>query len=290
MNEIEKKNIFDVTEENFNDKVLETSSSKLILVDFWAPWCGPCKQLTPILEKIINKTKGEVHLAKINIDENKQIASQLNIQSIPAVFAFKDKKIVDAFQGVLPENKIIEFIEKILKKKIEKNYTEVHEIINQLLLEGKYQEVKDFLENHFAENSDDIKSISLYIDCLIEMNLFDEVDNFIKSLSDEIINKSFIKASLKKLYIKKKNSKGPSLEILKRKYDEKPNNISNIISLADKLFSENLRKESFDLLLKHYVTDKKAIKNKLLEFFEALGNDDENTILYRKKLSSLIFS
>ena len=96
----ENSNIIDVTETEFNDQVIEASESKLIVVDFWAPWCGPCKQLTPILEKIISKSGDKITLVKINIDENQQIAAQLRIQSIPTVYAFKDKQIVNAFQGL----------------------------------------------------------------------------------------------------------------------------------------------------------------------------------------------
>ena len=87
------KNIIEVDESNFLDEVIEKSESQLIVVDFWAPWCGPCKQLTPVLEKVINNANGKVILAKINLDENQQIASQLKIQSIPTVLAFKNKQI-----------------------------------------------------------------------------------------------------------------------------------------------------------------------------------------------------
>ena len=102
----EEINIIDVNESDFNEQVIEASEKKLVLVDFWAPWCEPCKQLSPTLEKIANDNEDKVLLAKINIDENQQVASQLRIQSIPTVFAFKDKKILNAFQGVLPEKKI----------------------------------------------------------------------------------------------------------------------------------------------------------------------------------------
>ena len=105
----ENNNIIDVNENDFNDLVIEASLNKLIVVDFWAPLCCPCKQLTPTLEKIINNSQNKVTLAKINIDENQQIAAQLRIQSIPTVYAFKDKQIVNAFQGVIPEKQIIEF-------------------------------------------------------------------------------------------------------------------------------------------------------------------------------------
>ena len=121
---IANTNIIEVEESNFNEQIIEASDKNLILVDFWAPWCGPCKQLTPLLEKVINKSNGKVILAKINIDENQQIATQLRIQSIPAVFAFKNKQIVNAFQGVIPEKQIIEFVEKALGEKLEEDFSE----------------------------------------------------------------------------------------------------------------------------------------------------------------------
>ena len=102
----ENKNILDANESDFNDKVVEASSDKLIVVDFWAPWCGPCKQLTPVLEKIISQSD-KISLVKINIDENQQIAGQLRIQSIPTVYAFKDKQIVNAFQGLFLKDKLL---------------------------------------------------------------------------------------------------------------------------------------------------------------------------------------
>ena len=128
-------NIIDVSEIDFEKNVIEASDEKLVVVDFWAPWCGPCKQLTPILEKIISGSPDKIFLAKINIDENQQLAAQLRIQSIPAVFAFKDKQVVNAFQGVIPETKVIEFLEKSLGEKLDNNF------------EDFYSQVKIFFEN-----------------------------------------------------------------------------------------------------------------------------------------------
>ena len=140
-----ENNIIDVNETDFNNQVVEASSSKLIIVDFWAPWCGPCKQLTPILEKVVRSSGDKVSLAKINIDDNQQIAAQLRIQSIPTVYAFKDKQIVNAFQGVIPENKIVEFIEKCLGSKINEDFSEFYEEIKSAMAENKFEETKNIL-------------------------------------------------------------------------------------------------------------------------------------------------
>jgi putative thioredoxin len=106
--------IIDINQDQFVAEVVEKSKTTPVIVDFWAPWCGPCKQLTPILENLVNKKNGKVILAKINVDENQGIAGQLNIQSIPTVYGFVDGKPIDAFQGAQPESKIEEMINKLI--------------------------------------------------------------------------------------------------------------------------------------------------------------------------------
>ena len=157
----EKIDILDVDESSFNQEIIEASENKLVLVDFWAPWCGPCKQLTPTLEKIVGKTNGKVRLAKINIDENQQVAGQLRIQSIPAVFAFKNKQIVDGFQGVIPEKKIFEFIEKALGEKLEEDFTDFFNTIKTNIKDKNYALAKESLEEFIANKPKELKAISI---------------------------------------------------------------------------------------------------------------------------------
>ena len=283
-------NIIDVNETDFNDKVIEASESKLIVVDFWAPWCGPCKQLTPILEKIISKSGDKITLVKINIDENQQIASQLRIQSIPTVYAFKDKQIVNAFQGVIPEGQIIEFIEKCLGSKINEDFTEFYNEIESAMAENKFEETKDTLLEFISKNSDEIKGICFYLECLIELKQFEEVEMFISSLEKDVQNKDEVKQVLKKMEIVKNNSSGPNINELLGKLESEPNNIDLILEISDKYFSMKQYENGMDLLLKNYPKNKDSIKNKMVEFFAVLGNTDQITIQYRKKLSQLMFS
>ena len=127
-----------INQNEFGKEVLEASKNSLIVVDFWAPWCGPCKDLGPRIEKAVELSKGKAKLVKINIDENQEIAAQLQIQSIPTVFAFKDAKLVNAFQGSIPENEIIKFIEKGLGEKLEAN------------LEEKIKEARDLFNKEMS--------------------------------------------------------------------------------------------------------------------------------------------
>ena len=286
----ENTNIIDVTETEFNDQVIEASERKLIVVDFWAPWCGPCKQLTPILEKIISKSGDKITLVKINIDENQQIAAQLRIQSIPTVYAFKDKQIVNAFQGVIPEGQIIEFIEKCLGSKINEDFTEFYNEIESAMAENKFEETKDTLLEFISKNSDEIKGICFYLECLIELKQFEEVEMFISSLEKDVQNKDEVKQVLKKMEIVKNNSSGPNINELLGKLENEPNNIDLILEISDKYFSMKEYENGMDLLLKNYPKNKDSIKNKMVEFFAVLGNTDQITIQYRKKLSQLMFS
>ena len=286
----QNSNIIDVTETEFNDQVIEASESKLIVVDFWAPWCGPCKQLTPILEKIISKSGDKITLVKINIDENQQIAAQLRIQSIPTVYAFKNKQIVNAFQGVIPEGQIIEFIEKCLGSKINEDFTEFYNEIESAMAENKYEETKDTLLEFISKNSDEIKGICFYLECLIELKQFEEVEVFISSLEKDVQEKDELKQVLKKMEIVKNNSSGPNINELLDKLENEPNNIDLILEISDKYFSMKEYENGMDLLLKNYPKNKDSIKNKMVEFFGVLGNTDQVTIQYRKKLSQLMFS
>tara|TARA_B100002051_G_C16737783_1_gene642319 strand:+ start:1338 stop:2204 length:867 start_codon:yes stop_codon:yes gene_type:complete len=283
-------NIIDINEAEFNDKVIEESQNKLIIVDFWAPWCGPCKQLTPVLEKVARNSKDKLVLVKVNIDENQQIAAQLRIQSIPAVYAFKDKQIVNAFQGVIPENQIIDFIEKCLGSKLNEDFNEFYEQIKTAMSEKKYEETKDILIEFIAKNSEQLKAINFYLECLIELKQFEELDIFISSLDKKIQEKEEIKNILKKLEIIRNNLSGPNVEDLIKKLESKPNDINLIIEIADKYFSTQSYENCMEILLMNYPKNKNKIKEKMIEFFNVLGNDNEFTKSYRKKLSQIMFS
>tara|TARA_Y100001936_G_scaffold118724_1_gene116189 strand:+ start:207 stop:1073 length:867 start_codon:yes stop_codon:yes gene_type:complete len=288
MNEI--SNILDVNESEFNDKVIEASSDKLIIVDFWAPWCGPCKQLTPILENVAKKSVDKITLIKINIDENQQIAAQLRIQSIPTVYAFKDKQIVNAFQGVIPEKQVIEFIEKSLGSELNADLTEFYESVKKNISENKFEETKDILLDFISKNPAEVDAINLYLECLIELKQFEEAESFIESLEEGIQKNDGIKQSIKKIKIVKDNLNGPNIEELLLRLEKKPTDIDLILEVADKYFSIQEYDDCMELLLKNYPKNKNKIKEKMVEFFEVLGNSNEFTINYRKKLSQIMFS
>ncbi len=295
INTSDKKNnyIFDIDENSFQQKIIEASTNKVILVDFWAPWCEPCKQLSPILENIVIDCEGRVHLAKINIDENQQIAAQLRIQSIPMVYAFKNKQIADAFQGVLPQKKIIEFIEKVLGEKIKKDNSAFYVEIKELISNKQLTQAESLLEEFISENSKDVIAISMYLNCMIESSKFEEANDFISALSKEILDAHEIKSVITNLQIKENSSKGPSLNEIKNLYIKNPKNLDNALILSEKYFVNQMIENAFELLLDLYKNhkdgDKDKIKKTLIKYFEALGNSNEHTKRYRKKFSSIMF-
>ena len=287
---MENNNIIDVSEVDFETKVLEESSKRLVVVDFWAPWCGPCKQLTPILEKIISMSPDKIVLAKINIDENQQIAAQLRIQSIPAVFAFKDKQPVNAFQGVIPETEVIKFLEKSLGEKLSKNFKDFYDQIKLLFKENKFLEAKEILEDFIVENTQDIGGICMYLESLISLNEISLAESFLNSLSNEITEKEQIKKVIERISLIKKTDEGPSLEKLEQDLASEPNNIHIVFKITDLYFANNDFDSCFNTLLKYYPKSKEKVKTKMISYFDVLGFAHETTVLYRKKLSTIMFS
>ena len=287
---MDNNNIIDVNEVDFENKVLEESLNKLVIVDFWAPWCGPCKQLTPILEKVISSSPDKIVLAKINIDENQQIAAQLRIQSIPAVFAFKDKQPVNAFQGVIPETEVIKFLEKSLGEKLDNDFGDFYNQIKALFVDKKFLEAKDLLESFIAENPQEVEGICMLLESLISLNEINLAEEFLNSLSDEVIKSEKVNKIKDRMLLIKKTDKGPSLEKLIKDLESDPDDLDIVFKITDTHFANNKFEDCFELLLNYYPKNKERIKTKILGYFDVLGFEHESVNMYRKKLSSIMFS
>ncbi|MDC0232834.1 thioredoxin [Pelagibacteraceae bacterium] len=286
---MDSSNIIDAGENDFESIVINSSDNKLVVVDFWAPWCGPCKQLTPIMEKVAKENSDNFDLVKINIDENQQIAAQLRIQSIPAVFAFRDKKVVNAFQGVISEKDFIDFIEKSGGKKLKEDLSNFYKEIKNLIDDKKFIEAKEKILVFFTENTSDAIVISLYLECLLAQKEFNEIDDFVSSLDEEMKKNKEIDKIIKKIKIIKDSKGSDSIEIMLEKHKSDPKNIKILLQIAEYYFSSEEYENAFPFLLNNYSVNKEKIKKKLVDFFEALGNDHEATKTYRKQLSSLLF-
>jgi len=286
-------NVIEISQDQFIEEVVEKSKTTPVIVDFWAPWCGPCKQLTPVLEKVIESKKGKVILAKINVDENQGIAAQLNVRSIPTVYGFVDGKPIDAFQGAQPESKIEEMVKKLIDLAPGNEIPKLLAEADSLFKEKKYEEAQKIYESLIALDPGNPLVIAGMLRCLLQLQKNDDAKEIFNSLDDEILkNEEIIK--IKKLIDNLDNSnKGESIDELTNKLNLDPNNKHLILEIAEKYFALNQNELGFETLLDLYNKDSKwndeIAKKKLLEYFDLLGFNDPNVMNARKKLSSMMF-
>ena len=289
-------NIINVNEETFMSEVVETSKIKPVIVDFWAPWCEPCKTLTPLLEDAVKDYVKDLILAKIDIDQNQNIATQLRIQSIPTVYTFFEGKVVDGFQGAKSNSEIIEFVKKSA------SLTGPGQEVEDLIFNAKESiELRDW--NSSLEISQKIlekdpknhTGFGNLIRSMIGLDKFKETRELINNLATEIKNSKSVEDAISLLEISEKafRAKG-SIEDLEKKLKQEPDNLDYMLQMAIALFGIGQIEDSFEMLLKSIKIDKEwneqAARKQLLEFFSSAGIEAKETISARKKLATLLFS
>ena len=285
------ESIKDVSEDTFVPEVVEKSKEKIVIVDFWAPWCGPCKALTPILESQANKNKGHLEVVKVNIDENQGIASQLRIQSIPAVFAFSDGQPVDGFMGAKTEPEVEKFFDTLIKK-FSKNNSNVSEEYEILLSEGRFEEVK-LASEELIKSIPSPENYSILIRSIIGLGDFDGVEKVIENLSPEILKDNAVKVAISSYELLKNNDVEDSKKEILDRMQENPADLDCKMNYSKILFKENNFSECIDVLLEMFRKDKEwkdgYAKKQLLLIFDHLGSENELSKKGRRALTSLIF-
>ena len=287
--------IVNVNAENIMQEVIEASSEKAVIVQFWAPWCGPCKQLAPVLEKVCAKFKN-IKLTKINIDENQEIAAQMRVQSVPTVFGFINGQPADGFAGAQPESAVTQFVEKL--SEAAPGQADISGLLQSgtaALGENEPEKAMQAFQQALSLSPESPEAIAGFIRCLIALGEHEEAKAVLDQLDEDMQKKPIIKDVLAALAVAKKGAEVDSDKSdLERKVQSNPKDLQARQDLAIALFASGQQTEAMLQLLESIKIDPSWNENmaqtQLLEFFTALGHTHPDVIKARRKLSSYLFS
>ncbi|WP_375786052.1 thioredoxin [Bradyrhizobium sp. Pha-3] len=289
--------IKETTTQTFVKDVIEESRRQPVMIDFWAPWCGPCRQLTPMLEKAVRNAKGRVKLVKMNIDEHPQIPGQMGIQSIPAVIAFVNGQPADGFMGAVPESQINAFIEKITKgvpAAGEPNLAEILAEADAVLAEGDVEAAAQIYAEVLAHDATNIAALAGLAKCYVTSGAVEQAKQTLAMVPESKRNDAAVKAVQAAIDLAEQaQSVGPIAE-LEQKVAANPLDHQARFDLATALNAMNKRTEATEQLLAIVKRDRKwnddGARKQLVQFFEAWGGTDEATVEGRRRLSTILFS
>jgi putative thioredoxin len=284
----------DTTTQTFVKDVIEESKRQPVLVDFWAEWCGPCKQLTPVLEKVVRAAKGKVKLVKMDIDKHPSIPGQLGIQSIPAVFAFVNGQPIDGFLGALPESQVTAFIERVTKDRIGGEEKDLLKAADEALAKGDAAGAANLYAEVLAQDSANVAALAGLARSYVLTGAIEQAKQTLALVPEGKRNEAVVAAARAALEVAEQaKSVGPVGE-LEAKVAANPLDHQARFDLAVALNSKGRRQEAVDNLVEIVKRDRKwnddGARKQLVQFFDAWGPTDEATVNGRKRLSSVLFS
>ncbi len=287
--------IKETTTQTFVKDVIEESKRQPVLIDFWAPWCGPCRQLTPILEKAVRAAKGKVKLVKMNIDEHPSIPGQMGIQSIPAVIAFANGQPADGFMGAIPESQVNAFINKLTAGM--PGAPDVAEALKEaeaVLAEGDPATAAQIYAEVLTADSTNIAALAGLAKCYVATGAVEQAKQTLAMVPESKRNDPAVKAVQAALDLAEQaKAVGPVAE-LEQKVAANPLDHQARFDLATALNAAGKRAEATQQLLEIVKRDRKwnedGARKQLVQFFEAWGSNDEATVEGRKRLSTILFS
>jgi putative thioredoxin len=284
----------DTTTQAFVKDVIEESKRQPVLVDFWAPWCGPCKQLTPILEKAVKAAKGKVKLVKMNIDDHPAIPGQMGIQSIPAVIAFVNGQPADGFMGALPESQVMAFLERLTKDRIGGEAQDLLKGADAALAEGDAAGAAAMYSELLAEDGGNVPALAGLARCYVETGALDQAKQTLAMIPEAKQNDAAVAAARAALELAEQSKNIGPVDELEQKVAANPLDHQARFDLALALNGQGKRAEALDQLIAIVKRDRKwnddCARKQLVQFFDAWGPTDEATIEGRKRLSSILFA
>jgi putative thioredoxin len=284
----------DTTTQAFVKDVIEESKRQPVLVDFWAPWCGPCKQLTPVLEKTVRAAKGKVKLVKMNIDEHPAIPGQMGIQSIPAVIAFVNGQPADGFMGALPESQVVAFLERLTKDRIGGEAKDLLKAADAALAEHDFAGAANLYAQLLAEDNANVHALGGLARCYVETGALDQARQTLALVPESKRSEAPVIAAQAALQLAEQaKTLGPVAE-LEQKVAANPLDHQARFDLALALNGKGRRLDALEQLMSIVKRDRKwnddGARKQLVQFFEAWGPTEEATIEGRKRLSSILFA
>jgi len=286
----------DVNMDNFMAEVIDGSAKMPIVVQFWAPWCGPCKQLGPLLEKVVAAANGKVKMVRINIDENQQIAQQMRVQSVPTVYGFFNGQPVDGFAGAQPESTLKQFIDKLVAAGGSgPDIAAMVEAANSLLETQDYDNAMAQYHEIMAADPESPDGLAGMIRCMVGIKDIDGAREIVDQLDDEFRDKPAMVIAIDSLELAEKAAGAAGgLAQARAAVDADPNDLAARQELALALFATGEQAESMEQLLESIRIDRAwndaAARMQLLEFFKTLGPANRDVMAARRKLSTLLFA
>jgi putative thioredoxin len=286
--------IKETTTQAFVKDVIEESKRQPVLIDFWAPWCGPCKQLTPVLEKAVRAAKGKVKLVKMNIDDHPSIPGQMGIQSIPAVIAFVNGQPADGFMGALPEGQVTAFIERLTKGQLGGGAQDLLKEAEAAVAQGDFPVAAQIYAELLAEDATNVAALAGLARCYFETGAIDKAKQTLEMVPEAKRGDAAVAAVRSQIELAEQAaSLGPVAE-LEQKVAANPLDHQARFDLALAFNSKGQRAEALDQLIEIVRRDRKwnddGARKQLVQLFEAWGPTDEATIAGRKRLSSILFA
>jgi putative thioredoxin len=284
----------DTTTQAFVKDVIEESKRQPVLVDFWAPWCGPCKQLTPVLEKAVKAAKGKVKLVKMNIDDHPAIPGQMGIQSIPAVIAFVNGQPADGFMGALPESQVTAFLERLTKDRIGGEAQDLLKAADAALAEGDAAGAAEMYAQLLAEDNTNVPALGGLARAYVETGALDQARQTLAMVPEAKQNDAAVAAARAALELAEQAKTLGPIDELEQKVAANPLDHQARFDLALALNGKGQRADALENLIAIVKRDRKwnddGARKQLIQFFDAWGPTDEATIEGRKRLSSILFA